>query len=344
MRAVVLTSEGHVEIIDTEMPANVDADCVLIRVRAVGVCGSEVHAYQGTHPFRKAPVILGHEMAGDVLEVGTSVTAFAIGDRVIVEPQWVCGDCAYCRAGDENLCPSKRVLGTPVWPGAFGEVIVAPQDTVFHLPSSLSYVQGALIEPLSVAVHVARRANVAAGDSAVILGSGSIGGSLAAVCSVQGAGPIVVTDIHQHCLDVALARLGATHGFLMPETDLTGEVLNLTQGEGADVVIIAGDDVAIAKQAVDVVKRRGRIVLVALLTEYAPQLVAYDILNKELHVIGSTMSTHEDTRRAIELVESGQVDVEAIATHVLPIDDAQRGIELARTKADGAIKVVFTFE
>jgi threonine dehydrogenase-like Zn-dependent dehydrogenase len=121
-------------------------------------------------------------------------------------------------------------------------------------------------------------------------------------------------------------------------------VLKLTQGEGADVVIVAGDGKTIARQAIDVAKRRGRVVLVALLTEYAPQLPAYDILSKELCIIGSTMSNHEDTRRAIELVASGQVDVEAIATHVLPIEDAQRGIELARTKADGAIKVVFTFD
>lgn len=109
-------------------------------------------------------------------------------------------------------------------------------------------------------------------------------------------------------------------------------------------MFIAGDDAAIARQAIDVAKRRGRIVLVALLTEYAPQLAAYDIISKELRVIGSTMSNHEDTQRAIELVASGQVDVEAIATHVLPIDDAQRGMELARTKADGAIKVIFTFD
>ena len=190
MRAVVLTSEGCLEFVEAAWPTDVGADCVVIRVRAVGVCGSEVHAYQGTHPFRKAPVVLGHEAAGDVVAVGEDVSAFAVGDRVIVEPQWVCGECAYCRAGDENLCPSKRVLGTSAWPGAFGEYIVAPQDATFQLPSALSYVQGALIEPLSIAVHIARQSNLAAGESVCILGSGSIGGLLSAVCSVQGASPI----------------------------------------------------------------------------------------------------------------------------------------------------------
>jgi 2-desacetyl-2-hydroxyethyl bacteriochlorophyllide A dehydrogenase len=343
MRTAFLETEGRLVLTETPMPTLLSDDQVLIRVETVGVCGSEVHAFHGTHPYRKAPVILGHEAAGDVLSVGKAASGYKVGDRVIVDPQWTCGQCAYCRAGDVNLCPSKKVLGTPAWPGAFGEYIIAPERSVFPLPHNLSYAQGSLIEPLTVAVHVARQANLVAGESVAILGTGSIGGLLAGVCHVQGAEPIITADIHQHCLDAARERLGATHDFLLPDRDLVDEVKALTGGEGVDVVFVTADDVSLVSRGVQMAKRQGRIVLVALMTTSPMQLTAYEIIGKELHIVGSSMSNHDDVRKAIELATSGQVDIEAIATHLLPIEDAQRGVELADTKDDGAIKVILSF-
>ncbi|MEJ2556792.1 MAG: alcohol dehydrogenase catalytic domain-containing protein [Anaerolineae bacterium] len=325
------------------MPDIQSDDQVLIQVKSVGVCGSEIHAFHGTHPYRKAPVILGHEAAGAVLSAGKAVRGFKVGDRVIVDPQWTCGECAYCRAGDLNLCPSKKVLGTPAWPGAFGEYIIAPEKSVFSLPHNLSYAQGSLIEPLTVAVHVARQANLVVGESVAILGTGSVGGLLAGVCHVQGAEPIITADIHQHCLDAARERLGATHDFLLPDDNLVDEVKALTGGEGVDVVFVTADDTLLVNRAVEMAKRRGRIVLVALMTTSPLQLTAYEIIGKELHIVGSSMSNHDDVRKAIELAASDQVDIEAIATHLLPIEEAQRGVELADTKDDGAIKVILSF-
>jgi len=331
-------------MVEAEMPTIQSADEILIQVKTVGVCGSEVHAFEGTHPYRKAPVILGHEAAGDVVSIGEAVTTFKVGDRVIVDPQWTCGQCAYCRVGDLNLCPSKKVLGTPPWPGAFGEYITASEEAVFHLPDNLSYAQGSLIEPLTISVHVARRANLVVGESVAILGTGSIGGLLAGVCRVQGAGPVITADIRQHCLDAARERLGATHDFLLPDDNLVDKVKRLTGGEGVDVVFITADDVSLVSQGVEMARRRGRIVLVALLTDAPLQLMAYEIIRKELHIVGSIMSNHKDVRKAIELAASSQVDVEGILTHVLPIEEAQRGMELAHTKDDGAIKVILSFD
>ena len=121
MRAALLDAERHMTMIDAAQPALHHADDVLIQVKTVGVCGSEVHAFYGTHPYRKAPVILGHEAAGDVIALGPAVTHFKLGQRVVVDPQWTCGKCEYCLRGEINLCPSKKVLGTQVWPGAFGD-------------------------------------------------------------------------------------------------------------------------------------------------------------------------------------------------------------------------------
>jgi L-iditol 2-dehydrogenase len=343
MRAAFLETEGRLVMVEAEMPTIQSADQILIQVRTVGVCGSEIHAFEGTHPYRRAPVILGHEMAGDVLSVGEAVTTFKVGDRVIVDPQWTCGACAYCQNGDINLCPSKKVLGTVPWPGAFGEYIVVPEEAVFHLPDSLSYAQGSLIEPLTIAVHVARRVGLKAGQSVAILGTGSIGGMVSGVCDALGANLIITADIRQHCLDAARERLGATHDFLLPDDHMVDKVKALTSGEGIDAVFITADDVSLVNLAVEMAKRRGHIVLVALLTEAPLQLMAYPIISKELHIVGSNMSNNDDVREAIELASSGQVDVEGIITHVLPIEEAQRGLELAQTKEDGAIKVVLSF-
>jgi L-iditol 2-dehydrogenase len=343
MRALLLETEERLVMTDITRPDIEHDDQVLVKVRTVGICGSEVHAVEGTHPFRKPPAILGHEMAGDVVAVGAEVTRFQPGDRVVVDPQWPCGQCVHCRAGDINLCPSKRVLGTSSWVGAFGEYIVAPANAVFHLPDNLSYVQGCVIEPLAVAVHVARRAGVAAGESVTILGTGSVGSLVAGVCRAYGARSIIVADVRQHCLDTACERLGATHSLLLPDGGLADSVKALTEGEGTDVAIVTADDVRLVNQALEMVRPRGCIVLVALLTHAPLQFMAFDIIGKELHVLGSSATNHSDVREAIGLAASGQVDVGAIATHVLPVEDATRAVRLTRTKDDGAIKVILTF-
>lgn len=358
MRAAILTAEHHLEMRNVDKPVIQAPDQVLIQVKTVGVCGSEVHAFEGTHPYRKAPVILGHEMAGDVVAVGEAVTDFQAGDRVIVDPQWTCGTCAYCRARMPNLCPSKKVLGTDVWPGAFGEFIISPQEAVFHLPDTLSYAQGSLIEPLTVAVHVARQAGMrdagskaqearrkrqGARDSVAILGTGSIGGLVSGVCHAWGAGPIIAADIRQHCLDAARERLGATHDFLLPDANFADNVRSLTSGEGVDVVFLTADDVELVNLAFDIVKRRGRIVFVALMTDAPLNFSAFNIISKELTLAGSLMANHDDVRTALDLAASRRVDVEGILTHHLPIEDAQRGMELAHSKEEGAIKVVLEF-
>jgi L-iditol 2-dehydrogenase len=342
MRAAYLKTEGHVVMAEVETPTIQNPDEVLIQVRTVGVCGSEVHAFQGTHPFRKAPVVLGHEVAGVISSVGEAVDDLKTGDRVIVDPQWTCGECDYCLSGEINLCPSKKVLGTAPWPGGFGEYIVVPEEAVFHLPDHLSFVQGSLIEPLTVAVHVVRRTGLKAGQSAAILGTGSIGGMVSGVCHALGAAPIIAVDIRQHCLDAARERLGATHDLLLPDDGLVDQVKALTGGEGVDVVFITADDASLVNLAIEMAKRRGHIALVALVTKAPLQFMAYSIISRELHIVGSVMSDNDDVQVAIELAASGRVDVEGILTHVLPLEEAQRGMELAQSKADGAIKVVLS--
>ncbi len=344
MRAAVLTAAGHIAIQEVAAPTLQADDQVLIRVRRVGICGSEVHAFHGTHPFRKPPAILGHEMSGDVVAVGNAVTRVSVGDRVTVDAHWPCGGCPYCRAGYLNLCSTKKVLGTQEWPGAFGEYILAPQEAAFRLPDHLSYAQGSLIEPLTIAVHVLRRANLQAGESVAILGSGSIGGMLAGASRALGAHPIIAADIRRHCLDAARERMGATHDILLPQQDAVHEVLRITDGIGVDVVCIAADDPWLVEQAVQMVKGHGRIALVALLCTEPIRLMGYELIRKEVQLLGNTMSVPGDVHQALDLAATGRVDVEGILTHILPHRDAQRAVEMAADKTDGAVKVVLTYD
>ena len=344
MKAAILTSEYHIAIQEVAAPQLGADDQVLIRVCTVGICGSEVHAFHGTHPFRKPPAILGHEMAGDVVAVGNAVTRVSVGDRVTVDPHWPCGRCHYCHTGSINLCPTKKVLGTQAWPGAFGEYILAPEEAVFRLPDHLSYPQGSLIEPLTIAVHVLRRAGLQAGEAVAVLGSGSIGGMLVGVSHAWGASPIIAADIRQHCLDAARERMGATHDILLPQQDLVAEVLRITAGAGVDIVCIAADDPLLVSQAVEIVKGHGRIALVALLCTEPIRLMGYELIRKEVQLFGNTMSVPEDVQQALHLAATGRVDVEGILTHILPHREAQRAVQLAANKADGAVKVMLTYD
>jgi L-iditol 2-dehydrogenase len=343
MRAALLDSARHIVMVDVAVPEIQAPDQMLIQVQAVGICGSEVHAFDGTHPWRKAPVIMGHEMSGVVIAAGKGVSRFNLGDRVVVDPQWMCGRCPSCLAGDYNLCSEKVNMGTARWPGAFGEYICAPQNLVFHLPDELSFIQGAMLEPLSVAVHVAERTRISAGKSVAVLGSGSIGGMVSAMSWVRGASTIITADIHQHCLDVARERMGASHDFLLPDPDFASKVKQLTLGEGVDVAVVCADDVTLVNTAIEILKPRGVVALVALLTEAPLEFAAFGVIRKEIDLIGSYQGNHLDFRQAIELAQSGRVDIEGIVTHILPIEQAQRGCELASTKMDQAVKVVLNY-
>lgn len=342
MRAALLESTGHLVMTDQPKPEITQPDQVLVQTQAVGICGSEVHAYLGSHPYRKAPVILGHEASGVVAAVGSGVRAFKPGDRALIDPQWTCGTCNYCRQGRINLCPNKQVLGTPTWPGAFSEYFLAPEKTLFQLPHNLSFLQGCLIEPLTVAVHVARRAGLRTGQSVAILGSGSIGGMTSAVCRANGARTIIATDIRQPSLDAARERMGATNDFLLPDEKLVEKTLALTEGAGVDIAFITADDVDLVYQAIRMVRRGGVIALVALLTHAPLQFEAFDLISNEIDLIGSIMSTEADVQQAIQFAASGQVDVEGILTHVLPLEEAPFGMYLASSKDDRAIKVALT--
>lgn len=339
MKAILLEEVGKLTVIEAERPVLDGPDELLIKAAAVGVCGSEIHAFRGTHPFRKPPSIQGHEVTGEVVAVGADVRAFSLGDRVFVDPQWTCGHCKWCGSGRHNLCPQKKVLGTIGWSGGLGEYIVAPEKSVYRLPDHVSYVAGTLIEPLAVGVHAVNRATIAPGDSVAVLGTGPIGMMVAAVANVRRASPIVAVDLQPHCLEMVQEHLGATNGLLADQGPITERILAINDGEGFDVVFLTVGVTSLVEEALTIVQRDGRVVFLALF-DGAVQFDPFDIVGRDVSFVGSQMYNVEDIQTAIELIASGAVDAEAMVTHVLPLEQAQLGFEMAESKADGAIKVV----
>jgi L-iditol 2-dehydrogenase len=344
MKAAVLKAVGKLVIREVEQPELKGPDWALIKVRAVGICGSEIHAFQGTHPFRKPPSILGHEVTGDIVRLGpgladSNVRGLTVGDRVFVDPQWTCGTCAYCTSGRHNLCPDKVVLGTTKWVGGLGEYIVAPAPALYPLPDHVSYVDGTVVEPLAVGVHMVERAQVVAGEAVVVLGAGTIGMMVAAVARVRGATPVIAVDLQPHCLEVAQAHLGATHALLGSKGPLVERVLAITGETGVDVAFLTVGVPALLDDAIAMAACEGRIFFVALF-DRPVTIQPNDLLDKHLTLLASTMYNAREIQTALDLVANGQVDAGAIVTHVLPLDQAQRAFDLAASKEEGAIKVV----
>ena len=338
MKAAVLRDYYKMQIEEVPEPEPAPNE-VKIRVSVAGICGSEMHAYKGTHPFRRPPSIQGHEMAGDIVAVGSEVHRFAAGDRVTLDPQRVCGVCEDCVSGHPNSCTKKIMLGVQEWPGAFGQYIVAPEQQIYKLPDHVSYEEGSMVEPLSVGVHAVRQAGVRHGSSVLILGGGTIGLCALAGARAAGAAQTIVTDAFDFNLDVA-KKLGATATVNVRRQDVNQVVAEATGGKGVDAALVAVGVPAVVNQAIAAVKRRGEVVLIGLFHEPISIQDSFAIISAERVLRGSQTYNPEDVQLALDLISTGQVDVKAMITHQLPIDDAQHAFEMVDKRLEDCVKVI----
>jgi L-iditol 2-dehydrogenase len=288
-----------------EVPDPVIApDEALIRVRAMGVCGSDLHIYNGDRvvPY---PRILGHEFAGDIAQVGANVSHLRIGQRVTAEPNFWCGRCVYCQAGRQNLCINRVGLAVNV-DGSQAEYVKVPAQFVWPLPDSMTFVQGAMVEPLMVSLHAFRRSRAQLGDTVTIIGCGTIG-LMALLCAKATGCRIFAVDVIPEKLDLA-RRLGAHEVINGLETDAVEAVKRATDGLGADIVIEAAGFPATVEQSLVMVRQAGRIVLIGLSTKPA-QLPPIAVARREVEILGSFIYHAGEFASAIHLIATGQVDV-----------------------------------
>jgi L-iditol 2-dehydrogenase len=292
------------------------ADEVLVQVASVGVCGSDVHYYQHGRigPFIvDKPLVLGHELSGRIVAVGTDVDPGRVGSRVAIEPQRPCRVCDFCRAGDYNLCPKMEFYATPPIDGAFCEYVVIQADFAFDIPDSISDHAAALMEPLSVGIAAAQKGDIGVGDTVLIAGGGPIGVISAQVARAYGATDVVVSDI-----DPSRRELVAGYGFRVIDP-----MKESTAGLGADVFIDASGATAAILAGIDSVKSGGRVVLVGSADEIPLSVPA--IAMREIIVTGIFRYTNTwPIARA--LLESGRVELDSLVTHEYGIDQVEEAL------------------
>jgi len=285
MRAVVIDAPESMRVAEWETPRPAAGEA-LVSVAACGICAGDMHIYHGRNPYASYPQICGHEIAGVVAEIGSGVTGFSAGDHVVVEPFLGCGKCYPCRTGKRNCCTKLQIKGV-TQPGGCAEMLVSPIANVHRVPEGLPLLTAALAEPLAIAVQACRRGAVQPGDLALILGCGPIGLALIEVARTRGA-RVVATDLIESRLETA-AMMGAET--LPAGENLLTRILELTDGEGAPVVIEATGSIEAIEQTVDLVASGGRIVIVGLIKEgVTANFPALDFTRKEMTIAGSRAS------------------------------------------------------
>ena len=338
MKAAFVTEPYRVKVLEIEEPKIGPTD-VLIQVVTAGVCGSDLHLYRGTHAFRKPPAILGHEVAGHVVEVGSEVKSVQIGDRVTVEPQVGCMNCSFCLKGDTNHCMQKTVPGTEKWLGTFCEYFVAPESVVYKIGHDVSYQMGTMIEPLAVAVHAMDMIDVPVKQSILILGAGTIGLLCLKIAQLQGYQQIIVTDTAHYNRAIA-EKLGAV-AFDPLSVDVPSKVNELTDGVGVDTAVIAAGAANIMDQASASVKKQGMICILAMITEKIP-VYTYSMVFKEQKTTGSMTYSTPHFRKAVQMINDG-LDLNDFITHEIDIENVQTALSLLSEKKEDVIKVLVRF-
>jgi L-iditol 2-dehydrogenase len=342
MKAMKFPEAGKAEIVEVPVPTPGPGE-VLVRVKATGICASDVAAFKGTHNFRRPPVITGHELAGEIVTLGRDVTGLQVGDRVALEPHVGCGRCDYCRQDNYHECPEKRFVGVGSWIGAFAEYVVATESMCHPIPARMPFDEAAMLEPFCVGLHAVRRADLRMGETVAILGVGTIGMMtlLAARCS--GPGWTVVTDPSAAKRELAI-RCGADIALDPAREDPTAAILKATGGRGVDVVFVAAAAPGVLDQAVNVCRRMGRMVIIASFFS-GGGVEAKLVQQREQTVLGTSMYTGVDYRLAIRLWEQGRLaKFSTLVSECIRLDQAPEAIvALAAGKLPDHIKTIIEF-
>jgi L-iditol 2-dehydrogenase len=340
LKALVYTKPYCFEYCDFPEP-KVGADDVLVRVRACGICGSDVQGSTGKTGRRIPPLIMGHEAAGVVDSIGKNVKDLEKGDRVCFDSTVYCNRCEQCQAGFYNRCENRQVLGvsTPDFKrhGAFAEYVAVPSWIVSKIPEHLSFTHAALLEPVSIGVHAANRAPLSSDDTVVVIGAGTIGLFILQASRLKCAGNVFVSDINEFRRDAA-SKLGADEVIDPVKSNLKETVLKKTKNKGADVTFEAVGYASTFQDAISVTKMGGHLVAVGNLEKMA-EFDLQQFIASELTFTGSYASSGE-FRDCIELVASGKINVEPLISDVLPLEDGPRAFDRLLKAEENLLKIV----
>ncbi len=340
MKALVLTDYRKLEIQELPKPDPGPGE-VLIRVAACGVCGSDVHGYDGSTGRRIPPLVMGHEAAGTVADLGAGVTSVKVGQRVTFDSTVYCGQCFFCRRGNVNLCDARQVLGvsTPEFrrAGAFAEFVTVPERILYPLPDSLSFQKAAMIEAISVAVHAVDITPVVLNDTAVVVGAGMIGLLTLQAARLAGCRRVIAVDVDEGRLNTARA-LGATDSIMAKGNDVPALVRELTGGRGADVSFECVGATPTVQSAIESVRKGGTVTLVGNISPKI-ELPLQSVVTRQIRLQGSCASSGE-IPACLDLLASGLINVEPMLSAFVPLDEGPQWFERLYHHEAGLMKVV----
>ncbi len=340
MKALLLSQYKQLDIVDLPTPQPAE-DELLIRIQACGICGSDVHGYDGSTGRRIPPIVMGHEAAGIVESAGSAVRNFRAGDRVTFDSTISCGECFYCQRGQINLCENREVIGVSTLAfrrmGAFAEFVTVPARIGYHLPESMPFAHAAMIEAVAVAVHAVSLTPIALGDTVVVVGAGMIGLLTFQAVRAAGAGRVFVVDLDDSRLDVARS-LGATQTFNSRSTDAIHQILDLTSGRGADAAMECVGSTVPVKLAIDSVRKGGSVTLIG---NVAPtvELGLQSTVTRQIRLQGSCASSGEYPA-CISLMSRGAICVEPLISAVARLEDGALWFHRLYEREPGLLKVV----
>lgn len=312
-------------------------DQVLVKIKKIGICGSDIHVYHGTHPYTSYPVTQGHEVSGQIVELGEYVKDLSVGQKVTIEPQVFCGRCYPCLHGKYNLCEHLKVMGFQTT-GTASEYFAVDASKITPIPEHMTYSEGAMLEPLAVTVHAAKRFPEVKGARAVVLGCGPIGILLIQSLKAMGAAEILATDISDMRLELA-KELGADHVVNTRDKDFGEALLEVYGPDKADVIYeCAGSDITM-EQAIQNARKGSTIILVAVFGKRASVDLA-KLNDSELDLNTSMMYRHEDYEDAIRFVEEGKIQLKPLQTAHFAFEDYQKAYEFIDNNRERTMKVL----
>ena len=341
MKALLMEEYKKLKFTDFPDPKIADSHDLLVRIKAVAICGSDVHGFDGSTGRRRPPIVMGHEAAGEVVETGSAVKSFKKGDRITFDSTIYCGECFFCREGLVNLCDNRMVLGVSCEEyrrhGAFAEYVVIPDRIALPLPDGLSYEEAACTEPAGVAAHAVRMTPISLNDTVAVVGSGLIGNLIIQILKTSGSGKIIALDTEASRRETAKS-FGVDAALDPADPDLVKKIKDLTSGRGADRVLEAVGATASIKTAISIVRKGGSVTLVGNVSPNV-EIPLQAAVSRQITLQG-TCAICGEYPLTLDLMARKRIDVKALLSATAPLSEGEMWMNRLYNREGNLLKVV----
>ena len=337
MKQAILQLPGKIEYQDVSLPEKLQPNEILLRIKRVGICGSDVHVFHGEHPATPYPVVQGHEYPAVLEAVGENVKSAKPGQRATARPQLVCGKCGPCLRGHYNVCQELKVQGFQA-PGVAQEYFVVPEDRLIIFPDSMSFEQGAMIEPAAVGAHSTSRSKGLAGKNVVVSGAGTIGNLVAQFAKARGAKKVLITDVNDYKLEKA-KECGIDYTLNITSAPLADGLKEVFGEEGFQVGFEAAGVQSSLDALIANVEKGGEVIILGVYAQN-PVVNMYYVGEHELNLFGSMMYRHEDYEEAVSMIANGKINTEPLISMHFPFNQYMQAYEFVEHQKDKSMKVM----